>query len=147
MSDRPSKLFVSIAILGGILAVSTASIFIRFAQREAPSLVVAADPGRLRQVFANLLGNAAQAGASHIEISRESARGFAVITVHDDGPGIDAGIRERLFDPFATGRKDGTGLGLAICRRIAEAHGGDLQALPGEGTGSTFRMRFPMAGE
>jgi len=42
MSDRPSKLFVSIAILGGILAVSTASIFIRFAQREAPSLVVAA---------------------------------------------------------------------------------------------------------
>jgi len=112
-----------------------------------PSLVVAADPGRLRQVFANLFANAAQAGATHIEISGESARGFAVITVHDDGPGIDAGIRERLFDPFATGRKDGTGLGLAICRRIAEAHGGDLQALPGEGAGSTFRMRLPMAGE
>jgi len=112
-----------------------------------PFLVVAADPGRLRQVFANLFANATQAGATHIEVSGESARGFAVITVHDDGPGIDAGIRERLFDPFATGRKDGTGLGLAICRRIAEAHGGDLQALPGEGAGSTFRMRLPMAGE
>jgi two-component system OmpR family sensor kinase len=112
-----------------------------------PSLVVAADPGKLRQVFANLFANAAQAGATHIGVSGESARGFAVITVHDDGPGIDAGIRERLFDPFSTGRKDGTGLGLAICRRIAEAHGGDLHALPGDGTGTTFRMRLPLAGD
>jgi two-component system OmpR family sensor kinase len=111
-----------------------------------PSLVVAADPGRLRQVFANLFVNAAQAGATNIEVTGTAAEGFATIYVRDDGPGIAAAIRERLFDPFATGRKDGTGLGLAICRRIAEGHGGDLQVLPGEGMGATFRMRVPVAG-
>ena len=110
-----------------------------------PSLVVSADPGRLRQVFANLFVNASQAGATRIEVSGAAARGFAEIDVHDDGPGIDPAIRERLFDPFATGRKDGTGLGLAICRRITEAHGGELHLLSSPGAGSTFRMRLPLA--
>ena len=110
-----------------------------------PSLVVAADPGRLRQVFANLFVNAAQAGANRIDVKGEAAGGFARIDVRDDGPGIDPAVLERLFDPFATGRKDGTGLGLAICRRIAEGHGGDLQLLPRDGVGSTFRMRLPLA--
>jgi two-component system OmpR family sensor kinase len=111
-----------------------------------PDLVVAADPGRLRQVFANLFANAAQAGASCLTVSGRTAGGAAEIDVHDDGPGIDPTLRERLFDPFATGRKDGTGLGLAISRKIVEAHGGALDVVPREGPGTTFRMRLPLVG-
>jgi signal transduction histidine kinase len=73
--------------------------------------------------------------------------GAAEIDIHDDGPGIDPALRERLFDPFATGRKDGTGLGLAISRKIVEAHGGSLDLLPPEAPGTTFRMRVPLAGD
>ena len=111
-----------------------------------PILSVAADPGRLRQVFANLFANAAQAGATRIHVVGRAKGASAEIDVRDDGPGIDAALRDRLFDPFATGRKDGTGLGLAICRKIVEAHGGELDVLPGEGGGTTFRMRVPLVG-
>jgi len=111
-----------------------------------PSLVVAGDPGRLRQVFANLFANAAQAGAGRIDVTGRVSEGRAQIDVHDDGPGIDPALRERLFDPFASGRKDGTGLGLAICRRIVEAHGGELHAVSDHAPGTTFRMWLPIAG-
>ena len=110
-----------------------------------PSLRVNADPARLRQVLANLCVNAAQAGATRIEVTGRANGSTAEIDVRDDGPGIDPGMRDRLFDPFATGRKDGTGLGLAICRRIVEAHGGRIEAVPGEPRGTTFRMRLPLA--
>jgi two-component system OmpR family sensor kinase len=112
-----------------------------------PDLVVAADPGRLRQVFANLFANAALAGSSCLTVSGRAASGAAEIDIHDDGPGIDPALRERLFDPFATGRKDGTGLGLAISRKIVEAHGGSLDLLPQGAPGTTFRMRVPLAGD
>lgn len=109
-----------------------------------PGAVVAADPGRLRQVFANLFSNAAQAGASRIGVAGRAEDGIVRIDVRDDGPGIDAGLRERLFDPFATGRKDGTGLGLAICRRIIDAHGGRIEVAADQGPGTTFRMQLPL---
>jgi two-component system OmpR family sensor kinase len=111
-----------------------------------PMLTLAADPGRLRQVFTNLFANAAQAGAARIHVGGQATGGVVEIDVRDDGPGIDPALRNRLFDPFATGRKDGTGLGLAICRKIVEAHGGHLDVLAGEGPGTTFRMRMPLAG-
>ena len=112
-----------------------------------PNLRVAADPGRLRQVFANLFANAAQVGATHIHVVGRTMGSAAEIDIRDDGPGIEPALRDRLFDPFATGRKDGTGLGLAICRKIVEAHGGALDVLPREGPGTTFRMRLPLSGE
>ncbi len=71
---------------------------------------------------------------------------MARIDVHDDGPGIDEALRDRLFDPFASGRKDGTGLGLANCRRIVEAHGGQIEVDSSPGAGTTFRLRIPTAG-
>jgi signal transduction histidine kinase len=79
-------------------------------------------------------------------VGGQATGGVVEIDVRDDGPGIDPALRNRLFDPFATGRKDGTGLGLAICRKIVEAHGGHLDVLAGEGPGTTFRMRLPLAG-
>ncbi len=104
---------------------------------------VNADPGRLRQAVANLLANAAQAGARTVELRAAAPDGTIRITVRDDGPGIPPDIRERLFDPFVTGRAGGTGLGLAISRRFVERHGGTLTLLAQEDRGAAFEMRLP----
>ena len=53
------------------------------------------------------------------------------IVVADNGPGIPAARRERVFEPFVSGKPTGMGLGLAVSRAIAEAHGGSLDAMPG----------------
>ena len=111
------------------------------------SLPLEGDPARLRQVMTNLLVNAAEAGAHHIELRGVAVAGEACLEVHDDGPGISQAVRERLFEPFATGRADGTGLGLSISRRIVERHGGALALLPDQTSGAKFEIRLPLKGE
>ncbi len=110
---------------------------------SAPPVTV--DPGRLRQVFANLLANAAQAGARRVEIRGASRGDHVGVIVADDGPGIPPELRERLFEPFVSGRSGGVGLGLAVSRRIVERHGGSL-ALVEEGAGAVFELRLPQRG-
>lgn len=112
---------------------------------RVPPLRVEADPGRLRQLLANLLVNAAQAGARAVELRGAAEGQRARLLVEDDGPGVAPALRARLFDPFATGRADGTGLGLAISRRIAERHGGALRLLDGAGPGAAFELTLPLA--
>lgn len=112
---------------------------------EVPPLAIAGDAARLRQVLANLLLNAAQAGARSVEVRGAAREGAAVLVVRDDGPGLDPALRDRLFEVFATGRPDGTGLGLAVSRRIAQRHGGDLRHLAGAGPGAAFELRLPLA--
>jgi signal transduction histidine kinase len=111
---------------------------------EMPPLRVRVDPDRLRQVLANLLANAGQAGARRVEVRGRGAGGVARIEICDDGPGIPADLRARLFDPFATGRPGGTGLGLAISRRIVERHGGALGLVDERRPGATFELRLPL---
>ena len=104
----------------------------------APSSpVVRADPFRLAQVLTNLTDNARQAvgPGGRIEVAVATAGADRVaVTVTDDGPGIAAGDRERVFERFTrldasrSRRTGGAGLGLAICRALARAHGGDLTA-------------------
>jgi signal transduction histidine kinase len=111
---------------------------------DMPVLRVQADPGRLRQVFVNLLANAGQAGASRLEVLGRDTDGVARVEIRDDGPGIPADLRPRLFDPFATGRRGGTGLGLAISRRIVERHGGVLGLVDDGRPGAAFELRLPL---
>jgi signal transduction histidine kinase len=68
----------------------------------------------------------------------------AVVEVADRGPGIPGEVRARLFEPFVTTKRSGTGLGLAICRRVVEAHGGTVEALPRDGGGTVFRLSLPL---
>lgn len=109
-----------------------------------PTLIVEADVGRVRGVVTNLLLNAAQAGAKHIDVVATAAGEFAQVIVKDDGEGIPPELRGRLFEPFATSKADGTGLGLAISRRIVERHGGSLD-LATSGSCTTFELRLPLA--
>ncbi len=88
------------------------------------------DPDQLRQVLLNLFSNASQAmnGGGRIRVLGERLPdGTVTIRVGDDGPGIPAEVRHRVFEALFTTRERGTGLGLALCRRILEAHGGTIE--------------------
>src|SRR5205085_584090 len=108
---------------------------------------VRADPGQLRQVLWNLLGNAADAtsrgGRVDVRILRQAGEG--VLEVADTRHGIDDEDLQRIFDPFFTTKERGTGLGLAIVHRIVEAHSGHLSVHSEVGRGTTFRVALPVA--
>jgi signal transduction histidine kinase len=137
----PTNLAQSGAEAAHALARSHPSLAVDLA---VPHILLDADATRVRQVLVNLLTNAAQAGARRVVIRGDVLDGFARLVVEDDGPGVDPALRDRLFDPFATGRADGTGLGLAISRQIAERHGGALALVPSRAAGASFELRLPM---
>ncbi|MFN3202832.1 MAG: response regulator [Bradymonadia bacterium] len=109
-------------------------------------------PGRLSQVFVNLLVNAAQAIAEHREpggcvtVRSHEVQGMVVIDVMDDGPGLSPAVLHRLFDRFFTTKPvgEGTGLGLCICREIVEEFGGTLTAGNAPNQGAVFSVRLPI---
>jgi len=113
------------------------------AQAELPP--VHGDPHRLRQVIANLVGNAADASPQGTEITvrTQLAQSRVAIEIEDHGRGIASDDLQRIFEPFFTTRPDGTGLGLAICHKVVAAHGGEIQVRSTVGAGSTFTVMLP----
>ena len=116
-----------------------------------PGLVVQADPHRLRQILANLVGNALKFtdhGAVTLTARRDGR--FGVFTVHDTGVGIADDDLDVVFDKFHqvgdhTRQLVGTGLGLAICRELVQRHGGTIHAESTLGQGSEFIFQIPIA--
>lgn len=101
-----------------------------------------ADPLHFGRAVDNLLDNAIRHARSTVRVGVESRDGQAVLRVADDGPGLPEALREQLFEPFATGRRDGTGLGLAMAREVALAHGGDLRHVA-RPDGACFEISLP----
>jgi two-component system sensor histidine kinase PilS (NtrC family) len=114
------------------------------------------DEDLLHRVVANLVLNAVQASDGQADIGVEvraagpgevppefQAGGVILLRVFDNGPGIPDELRERLFDPFVTGRAGGSGLGLAIVQRAVEAHRGAVLVDSTPGEGSDFRIFIP----
>jgi two-component system sensor histidine kinase HydH len=101
------------------------------------------DGGRMRQVLANLISNAGEAGPPPVRVSVHVAGGKLVIEIADRGPGVPEADRERIFEPFFTNKTRGTGLGLAIARRIVVMHGGTIQVGDAPGGGALFRIEVP----
>jgi len=105
------------------------------------------DAGALEQLFLNLLLNAAQAlkagEEGGVELHEEDER--LSVTVRDKGKGIPPDLIERIFEPFYSTSPEGTGLGLPIARRIARAHGGDLEIESTPGKGTTARVTLPVS--
>jgi signal transduction histidine kinase len=83
--------------------------------------------------------NAVQAGARTIETRVARSGDVVAIDVEDDGPGVPEAVRATVFDPLVTTKESGTGLGLALARRVARAHGGDVELVEGE-RGAHFRI-------
>ncbi len=107
--------------------------------------------GQIQQVLLNLLINAMHAmpdgGAITIAVATEDRPGAHLVHVDlaDTGTGVPAGIRDRIFDSFLSGRPDGTGLGLAIAKRILVSHHGDIALHATSPAGTTMRVTLPQA--
>jgi signal transduction histidine kinase/ActR/RegA family two-component response regulator len=109
------------------------------------------DPHQMHQVFLNLLTNAEHAvtqssGTGHIQV-RSCANGETIlVTVQDNGPGIDPENLKQIFDPFFTTKEVGcgTGLGLSICYGILQEHGGIIEVESQPGRGARFTVTLPV---
>ncbi len=109
------------------------------------------DGNLVRQVFVNLIVNAIEAmdGKGRLSlvvrpVARPERVSAAVeIVVADDGPGIPAEVREKIFSPFLTTKKNGSGIGLAMARKIVECHDGLIDVETADGEGTAFRVRLP----
>ncbi len=117
-------------------------------------LAVLADGARLQQIFWNLIKNALKFTPPDgvVTVSTRAAEGWAVVTVKDNGIGIEAELLPRLFTAFnqgsiaATRRLGGLGLGLAICKALTDVHGGTIRAhSEGVGAGASFVVRLPLS--
>jgi two-component system cell cycle sensor histidine kinase/response regulator CckA len=133
----------------------------------APEAQVVIDPTQLRQVVTNLVGNAADAtrGCGHLvrvstnlvtlELDQARAQNlisegtFLVLTVSDDGKGMEPDLVDRIFDPYFTtkGKGEGTGLGLAMCASIVERAGGFISVDTAPGEGASFQIHLPVAAQ
>ncbi|MDM0113569.1 HAMP domain-containing sensor histidine kinase [Variovorax sp. J22R133] len=114
--------------------------------------MIEADPRRVDQALTNLFENARTAVASsdngaatqgHVHIDAEARDGDVLLHVCDNGPGVPAEIRDRLFEPFASRSPGGTGLGLAIVARIMNAHGGSVALTERAPWRTCFTLTFP----
>jgi signal transduction histidine kinase len=115
--------------------------------------IVEGDEVLLRQAVSNLLRNAVDAcvDAKPPRIAIQSEFDFAArvsrISVTDNGPGIPADLRERVFQPFFTTKRDGTGLGLALVQKIIVFHNGRIAVATAPAGGASIQITLPLGGE
>ncbi len=110
------------------------------------------DPFYLKHVLRNLLENALMCGAKPVRVVIQcrsaslGERDALCLRLRDNGPGFPAEMRSRVFEPFLTTKAHGTGLGLAICKRIVEAHGGQIEANGDRTAGAEIVLVLPRRG-
>lgn len=134
--------------LDGCLSNLAGDIALRKARiSRAPLPKVHGNLPLMTQLFQNLIGNSLKhcaAETPELTIHAETAAQHVAVAVTDNGVGVPAEHRERIFQPFQRlhreNQADGTGLGLAICRKIVERHGGAIWCEPGASGGSVFRF-------
>jgi PAS domain S-box-containing protein len=117
-------------------------------QQDLPRVPI--EEMQLQEVFINLITNAihalAKGNGGNIWLTTRTEGGKVVVTVKDDGPGIDEKVRDRLFEPFVTTKAvgEGTGLGLSICYGIVKRFDGEIRVYSQPGEGATFTVILPV---
>jgi signal transduction histidine kinase len=154
LARRPLPIAALLAEMARSLEVELPGLTLAAELRLDAEARVELDADKLRRAVGNIAANARDAmggrGTLHLRAALVPAADGAdtrlVIDLADEGPGVAAEIRDRLFEPFVTrGKKGGTGLGLAVSKRFVEEHGGTLELLP-EGPGARFRLSLPVRG-
>ncbi len=149
---KPRKLSFSDISLDGVIRESAGMLAPLMEARgiefsvEAGEERVSGDPELLKQVFMNILLNAVQAmpDGGLLKVCTGESGEFAVVSVIDEGGGIEPADMEKIFDPFFSTKDRGTGLGLAIAHKIMQSHNGFIRAFNNQGRGSTFCIYFPV---
>lgn len=110
---------------------------------EEDDLMIYADEGQISQILINLIKNALQAGAKHIDISARMGKDDEVIIdVANDGTPIPVSAQEQIFVPFFTTKNEGSGIGLSISRQIMRNHNGTISLLRSDVNQTVFELRF-----
>ena len=110
---------------------------------EESDLMIYADEGQVSQILINLIKNALQADAKHIDITAKMGKDDEVIIdVANDGEPIPASAQEQIFIPFYTTKKEGSGIGLSISRQIMRNHNGSIELLRSDEQQTVFELRF-----
>lgn len=110
---------------------------------EEDDLMIYADEGQISQILINLIKNALQASAKHIDISARMGKDDEVIIdVANDGNPIPVSAQEQIFVPFFTTKKEGSGIGLSISRQIMRNHNGTISLLRSDVNQTVFELRF-----
>jgi len=126
------------------------AVSVRVAESDGPAVLAVADRDAVLRILDNLLGNAARYAQAEVVVAVRRIGPWAQLTVTDDGPGIPADQRERVFERFArvdasrNAASGGSGLGLAIVRQLAESQGGTVR-LEDAGPGLRAVVRLPGA--
>ena len=110
---------------------------------EEPDLMIYADEGQISQILINLIKNALQAGAKHIDISaRMGKEDDVIIQVANDGAPIPVSAQEQIFVPFYTTKKAGSGIGLSLARQIMRQHNGTIDLVRSDVNQTVFQLVF-----
>ena len=110
---------------------------------QEDALMIYADEGQISQIFINLIKNALQAGAKHIDITARMGKDDdVIIQVANDGEPIPAAAQEQIFIPFYTTKKEGSGIGLSISRQIMRNHNGSIELLKSDEGQTVFQLVF-----
>jgi signal transduction histidine kinase len=110
---------------------------------EEPDLMIYADEGQISQILINLIKNALQAGAGHVDITARMGKDDDVIVrVANDGEPIPVSAQEQIFIPFFTTKKDGSGIGLSLSRQIMRNHNGSIELVGSDAKQTVFELRF-----
>ena len=114
----------------------------------SPPVAIRGDQVELEQIVFNLVRNAIEAAAGQeggaVSVTVRQSGQQVICDVTDTGPGVADDLRDRLFEPFVTGRAGGTGLGLSLCQRLAERMGGEVELVTAQP--ALFRLRLPVRG-
>lgn len=134
-------------VVAGALKSLQAASGVELKQEFQPLPKAPVDPEQIQNVVTNLVLNARDAlkGHGEIRVQTGTQNGWAILTVSDDGCGIAPEfLRQSLFRPFQTTKKNGTGIGMFQCKMIVEAHRGRIEVESELGKGTSFRILLPL---
>ena len=145
-----ADLLASVVARSRILCSSKDMVIALTVREDRGGYRLDADPSQLERALGNLIGNAIKfsPARSTVRVWLVRAGAEATIRIADEGPGISAEGRHRIFEVFhreeSTAHLPGLGLGLYITKHIVEGHGGRIEVDPSPGEGATFQLRLPL---